>query len=340
MSLVTKFFIGIDVSKPYFDASLMAVVDHKKQAVQTARFDNTIEGIKALEKWLKTHGVTFDENTLLVLENTGVYHRLLWSFCTRKNLPIHIGNAAHIKWSFGIARGKNDTIDSLRLCSYAQKHGEELKATPALDPVLLLLKDLMTARTKLVSQVNSIKTYIKELKNVSDKAVVQLMERAHKTAIEGMAKSIKSIEAEINKIIRENASLQTNYDLLLSVPGIGHLTAIYLICCTNNFYGKISGKQLACYAGVVPFEHSSGISVKGKTRVHKMANKDLKKMLHLCSLTVIRYYPEFKTYYDRKKQQGKHSMSILNAIRNKIVLRAVSVVNNQKPYVDKTKIAA
>ena len=340
MSLVTKFFIGIDVSKPYFDVSLMAVINHKKQAVQPARLDNTPEGIKALEKWLKTNGVTFDENTLVVIENTGVYHRLLWSFCSSRNLPIHIGNAAHIKWSFGIARGKNDKIDSLRLCSYAQKHCEELKATPALNAVLLLLKDLMRARTKLVSQINSIKTYIKELKNANDKAVVQLMEQAHKTAMEGIAKSIKSIEAEISRVIRENAALQTNYNLLLSVPGIGHLTAVYLICCTNNFYGKISGKQLACYAGVVPFEHSSGISVKGKTRVHKMANKELKKMLHLSSLTVIRYYPEFKTYYDRKKQQGKHSMSILNAIRNKIVLRAVAVVNKQKTYVDKTKIAA
>lgn len=311
MSLFTKFFIGIDVSKPYFDGSLMAVIDHKKQAVQTARFDNSAEGIKAFEKWLTTHEVTFDENTLVVIENTGVYHR-----------------------------GKNDKIDSMRLCSYAQKHCDELKATPALDPVLMLLKDLMTARTKLVSQVNSIKTYIKELKNANDKAVEQLMQQAHKTAIEGLAKSIKSTEAEISRIITENASLQTNYNLLLSVPGIGHLTAVYLVCCTNNFYAKISGKQLACYAGVVPFEHSSGISVKGKTRLHKMANKELKKMLHLSSLTVIRYYPEFKTYYDRKKQQGKHSMSILNAIGNKIVLRAVTVVNNQKPYVDKTKIAA
>lgn len=305
MSLVTKFFIGIDVSKPYLDVSLMAVIDHQKQAVQTARFDNTAEGLKALEKCLKAHGVTFNENMLLVIENTGVYHRLLWSFCSRKNLPIHKGNAAHIKWSFGIARGKNDKIDSMRLCSYAQKHGEELKATPALDPVLLLLKDLMRARTKLLSQMNSIKTYIKELKNANDKAVQQLMEQAHKTAMEGMAKSIKSIEAEISRIITENASLQTNYNLLLSVPGIGHLTAVYLICCTNNFYGKISGKQLACYAGVVPFEHSSGISVKGKTRVHKMSNKDLKKMLHLSSLTVIRYYPEFKTYLRPQKEGGQ-----------------------------------
>ena len=71
-----------------------------------------------------------------------------------------------------------------------------------------------------------------------------------------------------------------------------------------------------------------------------MANKDLKKLLHLCALTAMQHYPEFKTYYDRKKQEGKHSMTILNAIRNKIVLRAVAVVNNQKPYVNINQKAA
>jgi len=332
--------MGIDVSKPYFDASLMAVINHEKQTVETARFDNTNAGIKVFEKWLKTHKVLMDENSLLVIENTGIYHRLLWSFCSRKMLPIHIGNAAHIKWSFGIARGKNDKIDSIRLCQYAFKESDTLKATPALNPVLMQLKDLMTARSRLLSQINSIKTYIKELKNVSDKAVQKLLEQAHETAIDGIAKSIKNIEAQINKIIAENEALKNNYDLLVTVPGIGHLIAIYLICCTNNFAGKISGKQLACYAGVVPFEHSSGISIKGRNRVHTMANKDLKKMLHLSALSAIQYYPEFKTYYNRKKEEGKHSMSVLNAIRNKIVLRAVAVVNNQKPYVNNNKIAA
>ena len=63
-------------------------------------------------------------------------------------------------------------------------------------------------------------------------------------------------------------------------------------------------------------------------------------MLHLCALSAIRYYPEFKQYYDRKRKQGKHSMSILNAIRNKLVLRAVAVVNNQKPYVQNIEKAA
>lgn len=340
MNANTKFFMGIDVSKPFFDAALLTVVDHKKAEMVCERFDNSHEGIKLFEKWLKGHKVCFDDNTLLVIENTGIYHRLLWSFCSKKNLPIHIGNAAHIKWSFGIARGKNDKIDSQRLCQYAYKQADELKASPALNPVLLQLKDLMTARTKLLSQINAIKVYIKELKNVSDKAIQRTLEQGYKQALDGMTSSIKNFETEIKKIIANNITLQANYNLLITVPGIGHLTAVYLICCTNNFTGKITGKQLACYAGVVPFERSSGISIKGKSKVHPMANKDLKKALHLCALTAIQFYPEFKQYYERKKAEGKHSMCVLNAIRNKIVLRVVAVVNKQKAYVDNTKAAA
>lgn len=340
MNANTKFFMGIDVSKLFFDAALLPVVEHKKAEMLCERFDNSYDGIKSFEKWLKGHNVCFDDNTLLVIENTGIYHRLLWSFCSKKNLPIHIGNAAHIKWSFGITRAKNDKIDSQRLCLYAYKQADELKASPALNPVLLQLKDLMTARTKLLSQINAIKMYIKELKNVSNKAIQKTLEQGYKQALHGMTASIKNFEAEIKKIIANNITLQANYNLLITVPGIGHLTAVYLICCTNNFAGKITGKQLACYAGVVPFERSSGISVKGKNKVHAMANKDLKKALHLCALTAIQFYPEFKKYYDRKKAEGKHSMSVLNAIRNKIVIRAVAVVNKKQAYVDNTKAAA
>src|SRR4051812_21696564 len=112
MKQTTKFYMGIDVSKPFFDLSLLIVINHQKQPLVTNHFDNTAAGIKALHKWLKEQGVPFDENTLLVIENTGIYHRLIWRFCSDHNLPLHIGNAAHIKWSFGIARGKNDRIDS------------------------------------------------------------------------------------------------------------------------------------------------------------------------------------------------------------------------------------
>jgi len=281
-----------------------------------------------------------DEHSLVVIENRGIYHRLIWSFCSRKKLPLHIGNAAHIKWSFGIARGKNDKIDSMRLCNYAFKEADTLKATSALDPELLHFKDFVSTRTKLLKQITSIKVSVNELEGINEKSHQKLIAKSLQSAIDGIAKSILNIEVQINKIIEQNKAFQSNYDLQISIPGIGHITAIYLIGCTANFAGSPSGKQLACYAGVAPFEHSSGISVKGKTRVHRMANKDLKKLLHLCALSAIQYHMEFKLYYNRKKDEGKHSMSILNAVRNKIVLRVAAVIKSQAPYKNNYNIAA
>ena len=198
----------------------------------------------------------------------------------------------------------------------------------------------MTARSRLLSQLNSLKQYLGELKLSNTKQVQQVLEQAHMAALEGIKASLKTIEEQICQLIEQDAAIKHNYDLLVSVPGIGHLTAIYVICCTNNFICKITGKQLASYAGVAPFGISSGTSVKGKDKVHKMANKELKKLLHMGALSAINNYEEFRTYYERKVKEGKHQLAVLNAIRSKIALRAVAVINNQQPYVDNYKKTA
>jgi transposase len=117
----------------------------------TERFANTTAGVKVFHRWLVSFKVSFDENSLLVIENTGMYHRLLWKYCSDHGLRIHIGNAAKIKWSFGIARSKNDKVDSQRLCIYAIKHADELRATLVFSPVFLKLKDLLASRSKLLT---------------------------------------------------------------------------------------------------------------------------------------------------------------------------------------------
>ena len=50
MKKQTCFFLGIDVSKLWFDISLMAVINFQKQHMITERFDNTIEGLALLKK--------------------------------------------------------------------------------------------------------------------------------------------------------------------------------------------------------------------------------------------------------------------------------------------------
>lgn len=335
-----KFYLGMDVSKLWVDLTVMCVTDHHKEPTLSERFDNTEAGLKLLDKWLRKQRVSFDENSLLVIENTGVYHRLVWQYCSAHGLPLHIGNATHIKYSFGIARGKSDKIDSQRLCTYAFKNADELKATPVLNPVFIRLKDLMTSRSRLLAQLGSIKVYLKELKLSNSKETQQIIEQAHTAALQGIKHSLKAIENQIKQLLQEEEAIKTNYELLLSVPGIGHLTALYLICCTNNFICKITGKQLASYAGVAPFSNKSGTSIKGRDKVHTMANKELKKLLHMGAVSAITHYPEFSDYYQRKIKEGKHELSVLNAIRSKIALRAVAVVNKQQKYVNNHQKAA
>jgi len=45
-------------------------------------------------------------------------------------------------------------------------------------------------------------------------------------------------------------------------------------------------------------------------------------------------HPEMKQYYERKTAEGKHALSVINAVKNKLVLRAVAVIKSQAPYVD------
>src|SRR5665647_309828 len=319
-----KSCLGIDVSKLTFDVSLIVVVTGQKQPIVISKFDNDAAGLKSFKVWLDDHQVSFDAYSLLVIENTGIYHRLIWNFCTTYLLPVFIGNAANLKWSFGIARGKNDKVDSMRLCDYAYKNHEDIKPTTGLNKVLITLKDLLSNRSKLLRLKNAIKQTLNELKTSNDKATQGLMEKLNKSALDGLKESIKQMDAELIKIVKQDPSILTNYNLMLSVPGIGKVTATFIICCTNNFAIKVSGKQLANYAGVVPFENTSGTSVKGRSRVHFMANKELKSLLTMGALSAIQAYPEFTDYYERKMKEGKKHLQVINAIKNKMLLRIAS----------------
>lgn len=334
-----KSYLGIDVSKLTFDVALMVVTKVQKQPIVTSKFSNDAPGLKNFKVWLDDRQVSFDANSLLVIENTGIYHRLIWNFCSTYLLPVFIGNAANLKWSFGIARGKNDKVDSMRLCDYAYKNREDIKPTTGLNKVLITLKDLLSNRSKLLKLKNAIKQTLNELKTSNDKSTQALMEKLNKSALDGLKNSIKQMDAELIKIVKQDPLILSNYNFMLSVPGIGKITATFIICCTNNFAVKVSGKQLANYAGVVPFDNTSGTSIKGKSRVHFMANKELKSLLTMGALSAIQVYPEFTDYYERKIKEGKKHLQVINAIKNKMLLRVASVVNHQKDYVDNYKKA-
>jgi len=52
----------------------------------------------------------------------------------------------------------------------------------------------------------------------------------------------------------------------------------------------------------------------------------------MAALTAVKRDGDLKAYYERKQEEGKSKMSVLNAVRNKLVHRMYSVIRRQTPY--------
>ncbi|MBC8883951.1 IS110 family transposase [Flavobacterium piscinae] len=109
----------------------------------------------------------------------------------------------------------------------------------------------------------------------------------------------------MKSIINKNETLSKQFNLVKSVPGIGEQTALYFIIATKGFKSFKTWRKFACYSGVAPFEYSSGSSVRGKTKVNHLADKKMKSLLQMCSMTSLKYDPQLKEYYNKKKAEGK-----------------------------------
>ena len=141
-----------------------------------------------------------------------------------------------------------------------------------------------------------------------------------------------AIEARIDELFSKDAQLNRLYELISSVDGVGKCIAGQVIVDTNEFKNIKEGKAYACYSGVAPFEHRSGSSVHLRSRLSHLANKCTKTLLHMAALSPIRMAGELKDYYQRKVAEGKNKMSVMNAIRNKLILRVFACVRNNKVY--------
>jgi len=142
------------------------------------------------------------------------------------------------------------------------------------------------------------------------------------------------VERSLKAILKSDTRLWTTYKLVTGIKGIGLIVASYMIVYTHNFTRFDTWRKFACFSGIAPFDHESGTSVKGKTKVSPIANKRLKTMLHLSAICAIHTDTELKEYYHRRLAEGKPKMSVINIIRNKLVSRAFAVVKRGTPFVD------
>lgn len=324
-------FIGADLSKKTIDLYCLTT----KSFFQ---IENTSLGFRKLMTWLKQQKMDLTQSCI-VMEHTGMYGFLLEQFLHAKSITFCKVSALEIKRSGGLLRGKSDKVDAMRIATYAsEKFNKLIPQTPP-TKALERLKLLRTARHQLVKQRASLMCLVKEFKNIGIKQADIVLKSSLDT-INMLDRQIEKLEIEMQKVIQTDQKLAQNYKLLLSIKGVGKIIAIAILVKTQNFSRFTNARKFACFCGIAPFEHSSGSSVRGRTRVSHIADKEMKSLLDLSARVAARHDEELKTYYERRVQQGKAKMSTLNILRNKILYRAFAVVRRQMPYVESYPKAA
>ncbi|MFC0876770.1 transposase, partial [Saccharicrinis sp. FJH2] len=108
---------------------------------------------------------------------------------------------------------------------------------------------------------------------------------------------------------------------------------IKMILETNAFRDFKDPRKFCCHAGVAPFSYTSGSSIRSKRKVSKRADKSIKALLHMAALSAIKTKGDLGQYYARKVAEGKNKMTVLNAIRAKLVLRMFAVIKNDRLFI-------
>ena len=321
-------FVGIDISKLTVDVNVLQISHLKKPHYH--QFENTKDGFKAMQKWITGIVKFTKEEALFCMENTGVYSLLFSMNLSTDGYYAWVENPLGIKRSLGIQRGKSDKLDSLQIAQYAYRFKDKAKRFKMPSKILLALKDLEAYRERVVKVKGVLQKPIGEL--FEENLTTGFIQDSSKAMIKEFDKVIATIEDKVMTLMNEDEELKRVYNLAISVKGIGMQTAVFMLIHTHGFTTFTTSRQFACYCGIAPFEHTSGTSVRGNTRVSHLANKKLKSLLHMCARSAVRYEPELKAYYERKKAEGKKENCVMNMIKNKLVSRVFSVVKRGEGF--------
>lgn len=326
--------LGIDVSKESIDACLIR--KHDGQLFEN-KFHNNLSGFRHLKSWCKQMQCECDQQTLCCMEHTGLYTRLLVHYLVSRDVNVWLEGSLQIKRCQGLTRGKSDKIDAQRIARYAYLYQSKAQIMQVSLLTLEKLKDLQANRRRLMKALQTLRTSAEELKTF-DASTAKVIDKVNREAIRGLEKSLDKVDEQILSFIGEDETLKQKYDLMLSVKGVGKVLATMLLVYTHGFNRLADSRKLACYSGVAPFVYESGTSIRGKTGVSKFANNELKKVLHMAAISSVQHNPELHEYYKRKVEEGKNKMSVINAVRNKLLHRIVAVINRGTPYVAQPKI--
>jgi transposase len=274
-------YIGIDVSKHYLDICI-------RSTGEIFRVNNDREGIRDLIKKLKNY-----LSALIVFEATGGYQVEALKALQSNFFHVAVANPRQVK-NFSRALGncaKTDAIDASTLAHF----GEAIK--PALQKAVAAEEEKLSALQHRRKQLVEALTMEKNRLGQSHDCV-----RKHiKKTIEFLQKQLDDVEKASAELINKNTVWTEKKEQLISIKGVGNVTAIALIAGLPEL-GQVSDKEIAALVGVAPFNQDSG-NFRGERRIGG-GRAHVRSALYMATLVAVRFNPKLKDFYtqgDRMK---------------------------------------
>lgn len=329
-----KFMMGVDMSKAWFN---YAILDRQFNVIKEGKVINRPDDILAfLSDLLKGDEVGCMQDLYLCLEHTGKYVQHLVRAWMSKNGQLSLVAASCVSEQMRGKQGwseKDDSLDALRLAEYGIRFSDKLQPWQLSDQSLEELRLLQRLRTRLIKAINLLKVPSEESEEFDSINNYELITQHQTKSLMSLRQDLASVESTIQKIIREDEHLNQLFKWTKSVSGVGPVIATEILITTEGFtkFTPDQGKSFARYLGIVPLKHHSGSSIRKKNKTKKMKTQ-IKSILTMGATSLLTSDNELSQYYKRKISEGKHHSVVLNALRNKIILRIFAVVRNQTMY--------
>lgn len=317
-------FQGIDVSKATFDVAWWG--DQPFQGMATHAFPRTPAGVRA---WLSRFTADDLQGMAVVMESTGGYCKELagWIREARPGLHVAIANPYRVK-SYGRSlglRNKTDRVDARMLAQFGQERQPGAWAPLSLSQETL--RELTRTRSKLKATVVAYRNRLK-----GPTVVSPLVRKCQEHLLVALDRQIKALEKGILALCRKDPSLKVDLDLLMSIGGVGLITAAVVLGAAGDLRRFKRRGELCAYLGASPRQFQSGSSVQGKTHMCLMGGKHVRSALYMAAMSTCRSKGPLGDFYRRLVAAGKPRKAALGALMRKLLVVMRAVLIQGKPY--------
>jgi transposase len=313
-------WVGIDIAKLTLEACLL----RSQGKPQHKSFPNTQDGFAKLIRWLEHLAPQGPYH--FCMEATGAYYEALAVFLAEANYPVSVINpfrARHAALAQG-ATNKTDPAEAATLAEYCRQQNPPLwrRAAPEVRILVGLLRRLQTLKDTLAQEHN----------RLSEPGMIVEVQASLNKSVAFLQEQITAVQEQIQTHIDQHPNLKADQDLLTSIPGVGELTAAWLMAELGDVAQFASAEAAAAYAGLAPCQYRSGTSVRRQTHLSKRGNARLRRALYMPALTGARFNPLLKALYERLLARGKARLVAIGAVMRKLLMIAYGVLKHRTEF--------